>query len=225
MVPVLGQSIPYAIGVGLSPLPITAVILLLFSSQPQRKSFGFLIGWALGILVPVLVFATLTDLIPDDGDIDAAPLTAVLKIVVGSGMVLFAIAQWLWSRWQGNAGQVPKWLQLLDSFGPFRAFGLAAVMAAFNFKNLLLFAHAGLLMSTSDGLIEMIVLAVSFTVIAALTIALPVVIYAIDSKRVAGPLATLRDWLVRHNATIMAIVLLVLGIAAAVEGIIHVSQA
>lgn len=58
MGPVLADIIPLAIGVALSPLPIVAVILILFSQNPRGASLGFLDGWFLGIAVvaSVVVF-------------------------------------------------------------------------------------------------------------------------------------------------------------------------
>jgi hypothetical protein len=52
---------------------------------------------------------------------------------------------------------------------------------------------------------------VIFTVIAASSVALPVIAYLIAANRMAAPLETLRTWLVHNNATVMT-VLLVIGV-------------
>jgi hypothetical protein len=46
-----------------------------------------------------------------------------------------------------------------------------------------------------------------------------VVGYFIASARVAGPLDRLREWLVDNNATIMAVLLLVIGVSVIGKGI------
>jgi amino acid transporter len=45
----LGQLLPLAIGVALSPIPIIAVILVLFSARTKSNGAAFLLGWLIGI--------------------------------------------------------------------------------------------------------------------------------------------------------------------------------
>jgi len=45
--------------------------------------------------------------------------------------------------------------------------------------------------------------------------------YLIASARLAGPLDRLRGWLVENNATIMAVLLLVIGVVLIGKGIAH----
>jgi hypothetical protein len=48
---------------------------------------------------------------------------------------------------------------------------------------------------------------------------IPVIGYLVASDRLAGPLDKLREWLVENNATIMAVLLLVIGVAVIGKGI------
>ena len=58
-----------------------------------------------------------------------------------------------------------------------------------------------------------------FVLLAACTVMIPVIGYLIASARLAGPLDKLREWLVENNATIMAVLLLVIGVAVIGKGI------
>ena len=58
-----------------------------------------------------------------------------------------------------------------------------------------------------------------FVLLAACTVIIPVIGYLIASARLAGPLDKLREWLVENNATIMAVLLLVIGVAVIGKGI------
>jgi Sap, sulfolipid-1-addressing protein len=58
-----------------------------------------------------------------------------------------------------------------------------------------------------------------FTVLAASTVAVPVVGYAIGRKRMAGPLESLHVWLTAHNAAVMATLLLVIGAVLVGKGL------
>ena len=52
---VIGDLLPLAVGVAISPVPIVAVILMLMSRQAGRTSVGFLMGWVAGIVVVTTV--------------------------------------------------------------------------------------------------------------------------------------------------------------------------
>ena len=47
----IGHSLPLAIGVALSPLPIIAVVVLLTSSRAHFLGPVFVLGWWLGLVV------------------------------------------------------------------------------------------------------------------------------------------------------------------------------
>jgi hypothetical protein len=66
---------------------------------------------------------------------------------------------------------------------------------------------------------DVVVIIVIFVLIAGCSVLIPVVGYLIASARVAGPLDRLRGWLVDNNATIMAVLLLVIGVAVIGKGI------
>ena len=45
----LGDLLPTAIGIALSPVPIAAVILMLFSSRARVNGPLFVLGWVVGL--------------------------------------------------------------------------------------------------------------------------------------------------------------------------------
>ena len=45
---VIGDLLANAVGVAISPVPIIAVILMLFTAKATANSLGFLLGWVLG---------------------------------------------------------------------------------------------------------------------------------------------------------------------------------
>ena len=47
---VIGDLLPLALGVAISPIPVIAAILMLLSRQAGKTSTGFLIGWIAGIV-------------------------------------------------------------------------------------------------------------------------------------------------------------------------------
>jgi len=83
-----------------------------------------------------------------------------------------------------------------------------------------LLAGAGVIVGTAGLAVgEAAVVILVFVLIAASTVAIPVIAYLVASKRMAGPLEALRGWLVHNNATVMAVLLLVIGVVVIGKGI------
>jgi hypothetical protein len=79
---------------------------------------------------------------------------------------------------------------------------------------------AGVIVGTAGLAVgEAAVVILVFVLIAASTVAIPVIAYLVASKRMAGPLEALRGWLVHNNATVMAVLLLVIGVVVIGKGI------
>lgn len=57
MAEVLGDLLPLAIGVAISPIPIMAAILMILSTNAAGAGNGFAIGWVAGIVVATSVVA------------------------------------------------------------------------------------------------------------------------------------------------------------------------
>ncbi|MCB0893779.1 MAG: GAP family protein, partial [Nocardioidaceae bacterium] len=53
----IGQSLPIAVGVMVSPLPIVAVILMLVSGRARANAAAFVVTWFLAVGVVTLVVA------------------------------------------------------------------------------------------------------------------------------------------------------------------------
>ena len=65
---VIGEILPPALGVAISPIPIIAAILMLLSPKAlAARRVGFLPGWVVGITVAVVVFTLLRAASPEDG--------------------------------------------------------------------------------------------------------------------------------------------------------------
>ena len=46
----IGELLPTALGVAISPLPIVAVVLVLLSARGRSNGPAFLLGWIVGVL-------------------------------------------------------------------------------------------------------------------------------------------------------------------------------
>jgi threonine/homoserine/homoserine lactone efflux protein len=217
---VIGDLLPLGLGVAISPIPIIAVILMLLSRQAARTSSGFLAGWVAGIVVVTVVVLLLVGQAGNTSAGKPSTVSSVLKLVFGVLLLVMAVRRWRERPKPGEAADMPKWMGTIDSFTLPKALGLGFLLSAVNPKNLLLCLAAG----TTIGAAHLsgggdVVAVVVFTLIAASTVAVPVIGYLTARNMMTGPLDSLRDWLTQNNATVMAVLLLVIGVVLLGKGI------
>jgi threonine/homoserine/homoserine lactone efflux protein len=100
------------------------------------------------------------------------------------------------------------------------ALGLGFLLSAVNPKNLLMAAGAGVDIGNAALTVgETIGVIAIYALIAASTVLIPVVGYLLAAEKLRGPLDSLRVWLARENAVIMAVLLLVIGATLIGKGI------
>lgn len=217
---VIGEILPLALGVAISPIPIIAAILMLLSPKARSTSVGFLIGWLMGIVLAVTVFFLLASVLPENPDGAAKPIAGTLKIVLGVLLLVLALRQWRHRPAPGEAAALPKWMSAIETMTAVRALVLGALLSGVNPKNLIMAMGAGLAIGTGDLEIGPAVLVIAiFTVIAGASVAIPVIAYLVASKQMAKPLESLRAWLGHNNAVVMAVLLLVMGVVVVGKGI------
>ena len=56
----LGDLLPLAVGIAVSPIPIIAVILMLFSPKARVNGISFVLGWVAGLALVAIVILALT---------------------------------------------------------------------------------------------------------------------------------------------------------------------
>lgn len=216
----IGDVLPLALGIAISPIPIIAAILMLLSPAAKSAGVGFLIGWILGIVVAVVVFALLSSLIPEKDAHATEPIVGSITLVLGLLLLLVALRQWRGRPQGGAEPPLPSWMGAIDSMGAARALLLGFVLACVNPKNLLLAVAAGVAVGAaglSPGAATGVI--AIYAVIASLSVGVPVIAYLVAAERMRAPLGMLRSWLVHNNMTVMAVLLLVLGVVLIGKGI------
>jgi threonine/homoserine/homoserine lactone efflux protein len=220
MAAVIGDLLPLAIGIAISPIPIIAVILMLLSRKATATSTGFLLGWVVGIVLVTVVVLVLVGQAGNTAGGEPSTLSSVLKLVLGAALILLAVRQWQGRPKAGETGAMPKWMDAIESFSFVRALLLGFGLSAINPKNLLLRLAAGTTIGAAHLPTGQIVVAmVVFTLLACSTVAVPVVGYLAARDRMAAPLDRLRAWLTQNNAAVMAVLLLVIGTVLLGKGI------
>jgi threonine/homoserine/homoserine lactone efflux protein len=203
----IGNVLPLALGVALSPVPIIAVVLMLATPRGRANGPAFVLGWIAGVaLVGTVVLLVAGGVSASD---NGQPKTwvSVLKLVLGLLLVLVAVRQWH-GRPHGDAeAALPGWMKAIDTFTPVKSAGLGVLLAGPNPKNLLLTiaAAAAIAQAGISGGEQAVVLAI-FVVIATLGPGIPLGIYYALGDRSAEVLSKLRAWMVTNNQAIMAVI-------------------
>ncbi|MGB7961965.1 MAG: GAP family protein [Propionicimonas sp.] len=208
-----------SLGVAFSPVPIIAVVALLLSHRPRSAGLGFAGGWLAGIVAAVsaaTVFARNSERLGVD------PLQhAVALIGTVLGVVFVALGVVVWLR-RPSGAQVghPPWLAALDQLSVPRAVSAGVALSAVNPKNLLACVSAGLLLGWSGMPNELIVgSAAAFSLIAASTVLVPMLVFLIVGRAAGDHLATVRDWLIRHHVGVVALVMVAIGLLFVARGV------
>jgi hypothetical protein len=216
----IGQVLPLAVAVAISPLPIVAVVLMLVTPRARTNGPAFIIGWLSGLAVlgAILLAIASGPAARDDGQ--PADWVSVMKLVLGVALLLLAVKQWRGRPQDGEEAPMPKWMGALDGFTAVKSLAAGAVLSSVNPKNLLLaIAAAAAISQTGISGGEQAAAWAVFALVATAGVAVPVVIYFALGERAGPVLGSLKDWMARNNRVMMAVLLLVLGAKLIGDGI------
>ena len=113
----IAEVLSYAVGVAISPVPIIAVILMLFSGRAKVNGPTFLLGWALGLTLVSAVAYLAGDAASGSTESDGISWS---EILFGVLLLLLAARTWRHRPAPGVEPARPKWMAGIDSFSPAR---------------------------------------------------------------------------------------------------------
>jgi threonine/homoserine/homoserine lactone efflux protein len=206
----IGDLLPSAFAVALSPIPIVAVVLVLGAPHARTAGPAFAFGWIAGLL-SVSVIVVLLVGSGDDPDSDDPGLNW-LKIVIGIVFLLMAVKQWTKRPKQGEEPETPGWMATIDAATPARAALLGAALSGANPKNLALtLAAAASIAEAGLDQTDTAIAVATFIALGSVTVAGSVLFYLVAADRAARPLAAVSQFMSDNNAVIMMVVLLLIG--------------
>jgi hypothetical protein len=216
----IGEMLPLAIGIAISPLPIIAIILMLITPQARSNGLAFLGGWMIGLAVVgtiVLVVANTAGIATSSGP---SQTVSIIKLMLG---LLLLVVAWRQFRKRPKAGEeapLPKWMRALDSFTPARSASIGALLSGVNPKNLILnaTAAAGIAATGLAGAQQAVVLIV-LIIVGSVGVVAPVGVYFAMGDKAASVLSGWKTWLAANNATVMMVLFLVFGVTLIGKGI------
>lgn len=215
MGPAIGNLLTLALGIAISPIPVVAGIQALLSPYPRATSLSFLAGWLTGTVITLIVFTLLSSILPLRDPDQNRPIAGVIKIVIGTVILLLAIRQ-IRSRAGEGEPRKPPWTSLTPLIG----LRIGFVRSALHPTNLLFCLAAGTVLGAAAlPVAKTVVAAAVFTVIASFTVWLPTFGHLVAPQATARPLGAMRDWSLRNNAEARSLVLLILGVFLVGNGV------
>ncbi|MFC1412864.1 GAP family protein [Streptacidiphilus sp. N1-12] len=209
----IGQMLPSAVGIAISPLPLIAVILMLATPNGRTNGIAFAAGWtgALGIATAALALLG-SGADASSGDGTPATWASWLKLALGLLFALLAVKQFTSRPHQGQEAATPGWMKAIDQFTPAKAAALSATLAVANPKNLVLVVGGALAIAGSTaGTGGKTVAGIVMVLIASLCTTVPLAVYLFGGQRATTTLDSWKAWMSAHNSAIMTVVLAVLG--------------
>jgi hypothetical protein len=216
----ISEVLPFAIGIAISPIPIVAVILILFSARARVNGPAYLLGWLLGLAVVGTAVYFVAD--AADAATNSTTSDSISWGKIALGVLFLGLARRNWAKrpQPGEPAAVPKWLATVETISPAKAVGAGVVLSVVNPKNLILVLGAAtglgqLGLSTGDAVVALAV----FVVVASLSIIFPVGYALFGGESAQRTLADMRTWLTEHNSAVMATLFLVFGVVLLSKGI------
>ena len=209
---ILGDILPAAIGVAISPIPIIAVILMLFTARARTNGPAFLVGWVLALFAVGGIGIFLADKASESGGSDPSTTASVILTALGVLLVLLAVKTWRGRPQPGVEAPAPAWMATIDSFTPGKALGFAMLLGGVNPKNLLLTLSAAAVIGTSglstpDSFLALLF----FVIVGSLSVAVPVIYFLVGGDGAKRTMDGWKAWLGANNAAVMTVLLIIIG--------------
>jgi hypothetical protein len=216
----LGEILPLALAIAVSPLPIIAVILMLLSPKARLASSAFVAGWLAAVVIVSTLFSLAVQSIDPAGEATTKSIVSIVTVLLGLALILLAVRQWLLRPAADATPELPVWMNAISTMRPSRGFAIGLLLAGVNPKNLALGISAGLTIGRASLPVgEMVGVIAIYAALASATVTVPVIGYLVAAQRLTVPLGVLRDWLVRNNRTVMSVVLFILGVVLVGNGL------
>jgi hypothetical protein len=212
---------PFILGSALVPVQIIIDILLLKSlRQGLPKATAYVAGMTTLRLIQGLVFGLILAgaTAASEGESGKGPVISTLLLVLG--ILLLITAFRLWRKEDNPDDPPPKWLAMIDSLTPLKAFGIGFGLLLIGAKFWVFTLGAiGVIGQAQLGQPSSTLAFFLFVLLAESLLLLPILIRVIMPERSRSLLEAISDWLNRYNRPIVIMVSLVFGLLFLYQGV------
>ncbi|MQY17748.1 GAP family protein [Nocardia macrotermitis] len=205
----IGQVLSHGVGVAISPLALVAIIALLTTPRAVANAVTFAITWIVALAAVVAVLVVVGGLVGANHHDRPATWVGWAKLVIGLAALAIAAQQ---ARRALHPEPAPPERSSERDHATLGIIALATTLAMVNPKNLTQLAAAAVTISSvTPGHGARVIASVVFLLVASLCVTVPLAVRLLAGQRATAALTSWKDWATRHNATIMAVLLTILG--------------
>ena len=217
---VVGEILPLALVVTISPLNVIPAILLLFTPKPLINASSFLVGFIAGLAVVLGLFVFIAGAVNLSHGSGHATWAGALKLILGFYLLVAAVRKFRGRPRAGEEGSMPRWMDGIAGYTPGKALGTGVVLGALNPKNVVVGLAAAAAVG-AGGLTAGQEFAVGaiYVFVAVLGVAAPILVMLLLGDRAPEILGGWNVWLKQNNASVMSVLFVVFGVVLIGRGI------
>ncbi len=217
---VIGEILPLALVVTLSPLNIIPAILLLFTNRPLANALSFLVGFTAGVALVLGALIALGGAIDVSSDSGHSTWAGGLKLVLGIALLMAAVRKFRGRPKVGEEGSLPTWMDGVAGYTPGKSLGAGLVLGALNPKSIVVgVAAAAAVAAGGLSVAQQVAAGAAYVFVAVLGVAAPIGVMLALGDRAPTVLHGWNAWLRHNNATVMAVLFVVFGVVLIGQGI------
>lgn len=211
MFEVIGQTLLFAVGIAIFPIPIIAAVLFISTPNGKRNSLSYLAGWAAGLAIIGLIALTAMYPYSNGSDSETATWFSWFLLLTGITLIIGSFRKWHASS-QREKDTAPAWTTAIADFSAPKSFISGAILSGLNPKNILLSIAAATVISQAGLTAGQETMSwMIFMLVASLGVIFPILAYFVLGNRSTAYLIRLRNWMERNNAAIVATIMLLVG--------------
>lgn len=212
MTNVIGDITLGALVIALNPIVIILAILLVLSKRGRTNSTLFLLGWVLTLLLMGWLVVFLAEAGHISAGAERTTAMSILKLLFGILFLILASYYWKKRPAKGKPAEVPSWMNSIENFTGRKSLTTGITIAGANPKNIGITIAAALEIALAElpSPQSWVVISI-FALISSLPILAIIIYQHIAGKSAEKTLNSWKAWLGIHNATVLMVVLLILG--------------
>ena len=217
---VVGELLPLAVVVTVSPINIIAAILLLFSKRPMVNASSYLVGFVVGVTVVVSGATALAGALDLSGSSDRSQGASVVLLILGVALVGVAVRKFHNRPRPEEVPDTPKWMDGIEEFVPGKSLVVGIAVGILNPKNIAVGVAAAVTIALANLSVGQQIGGIAvYVVIASMGVAAPIITVLVLGNRSPGVLDGWKAWLDRNSAATMAVIYLLFGVILIGKGI------
>ncbi|MEM9326536.1 MAG: GAP family protein [Bacteroidota bacterium] len=210
MIEALSPSLPIALALALSPAPILALIIILMTPQAKKNVLFYMVGWYLGIIAVAIVVFVMPGI--NNGQTEGGRFLPMAQLSLAALFLGTAVWKWIHRPRKGDPIHTPKLFRHLDELGRFQSMFMGFALSGLNIKNIALIVAGALTIQFASAYGSIAVLSLlAFALVATGALLMVVAIYYLRRSQIDPVFARWKRWLIKHNNTILIVILIVFG--------------